>query len=111
MEGPHILVAAEHADLDRLMGALAGEGLWARRLESADGAPRLIEVEARSRAVDTELLRRLPGVAHVSTRPSAHPLVDAHAGHAVELGGVARGPGCTAGAHGRPLRCRERAAD
>ena len=79
MQGPYILTLADDADLDRVVGELARQGLWSRRLESlAAGTrgPRLIEIDARSRAVSAAELGAITGVAHVAGRPSAHPLVD-----------------------------------
>jgi 3-deoxy-7-phosphoheptulonate synthase len=94
MNGPYILTVGENADLDRLLGALAGEGLWARLLEAhSEGAPRLVEIDSRSRAVEIGTLRSMPGVAHVAARKSEHPLVDEQAGRAIAVGALRIGPG------------------
>jgi len=96
MHGPYILTLTEDADLDRVVGELSRQGLWSRRLASAaEGArgPRLIEVDARSRAVTSAELAALPGIAHVAGRASAHPLVDGLRGKPVVAAGVSIGPG------------------
>lgn len=89
---PYILTLSGDADMASVMGELARRGLWARKLEVSSG-PRLVEVDEKSRAVTVEELVGVAGVAHVAGRASAHPLVDARRGRAVQVGKLFVGPG------------------
>jgi 3-deoxy-7-phosphoheptulonate synthase len=76
---------AEPAVVER---ALAGLGLWVRRLE-ADGRVQFY-VEPGSARVNAAEVSRVPGVAWLAAEPSPHPLVDAQ-GPAVRVDDVSIG--------------------
>ncbi len=95
MSAPYILTLHTDADLDRVLSTLAAAGLWAHPLSAGHaGGPRLVAVDERSSGTDADTLRTLAGVAHVSSRASAHPLVDARAGVGVTVGARVIGAGC-----------------
>lgn len=92
LTAPYTLTLATDADVTAVLGELARRGLWARKLEVTSG-PNLVEVDEKSRAVTVEELSTMAGIEHVAGRASAHPLVDARRGRAVQVGKLFIGPG------------------
>ncbi|NIP78196.1 MAG: 3-deoxy-7-phosphoheptulonate synthase [Gemmatimonadetes bacterium] len=85
-----IVTLTAEAEPAAVRRALAGRGLWVRRLEA--GGRVQFYVEPGSARVDAESLRGIAGVAAVAEEPTRHPRVDAQPG-VVEVGGVSVGSG------------------
>ena len=83
-----IVTLTPGADAGAVQRALAGHGLWVRRMQAEEQVQ--FYVEPGSARVDAAALRSIEGVAAVAAESSPHPLVDAQ-GPAVEVAGTAVG--------------------
>jgi len=82
----NILIALKpKADVPAIQRRLTELGLWTRKLTTA-GATTGFEVTGPSPPVPSETLSSIEGVASVFVTPTGHPLIDAQARRAVELG-------------------------
>ncbi len=96
-----LVVLSEGADPRTVERALAGAGLWCRRLQTRGAkGPAQLWVLPHSQEVSLEILLAIDGVAAIADSPSPHPRLDAQVRPAVVAGvrfGVAEPPVLLAG--------------
>ena len=71
--------------------ALTELGLWVKPLANREGVVCSLEVSSISASIALEDIERVPGVIQVLKTSPRHPLVDAQAGTAVQVGSVSIG--------------------
>jgi len=82
---------SQGADAERVAGALAGLGLWTRRLVGAHGVA--LAIREHSAAVDISRIESLPGVDQVFRAEPRCERLAAQAGRPVEISGAVFGGG------------------
>ncbi len=96
-----LVVLRKEADPGAVERALAGAGLWCRRLQARAGdTPTQLWVLPFSQEVSAEALLAIDGVAAIADSPSPHPRLDAQPRPAIVAGvrfGVAEAPVLLAG--------------